>query len=166
MRRKALAALILLGIAAVPAISLAGCGSAQPGPGAKRSAGANPAEHGLSVTPSSGSPTTTFSLRFTALASSGAVGGSRIGYTLSLTGFGGTGCIGARSVPTPAATKGEPVTITLDPAHLGGTWCTGTYTARVVEVETPVCTAGMMCPQFVRVIGTVASATFRVESSS
>jgi hypothetical protein len=168
MTRRALAALILLGLAAVPAVSLAGCATksaqsgqtttSRPGDGAARP---------LSVSPSAGGPTTTFSLRFTAPASAGVTGNSRLGYTLSLIGPRQVGrCIGVRSEPVPAATKGVPLPITLDPAHLGGSWCTGAYTARVVELVGPACAPGTVCPQFVRVVGTVGTATFRVQASS
>jgi len=152
----------------MPAISLASCGtdSGKPGLSASSSSGGGSAKPGLSVTPTAGSPTTTFSLSFTAPASSGVTAHSRLGYTLGLTGPTKAGCIDARSVQVPAVTKGEPVPITLDPAQLGGTWCSGTYTARVVELVTPVCTTGMLCPQFVRLVGTVGTATFRIEPAS
>ncbi len=61
-----------------------------------------------------------------------------------------------------AATKGLPVSVALDPARLGGAWCAGVHTARVIEIETPVCNPGTMCPQYVRVIGTVGVARFTV----
>ena len=60
------------------------------------------------------------------------------------------------------ATAGREVSVTLDPARLGGLWCQGDYTARVLELQTPVCTPGEMCPQFIRVVGVVASGSFRV----
>lgn len=168
MRRNALAALILLGIAAVPAISLAGCATESARTG-RRASSTSSSDQGspkgaLSIDPSAGSPRTTFSLRFTAPASSGVTGTFRLGYTLSVTGPGDPGCIGARSLQVASAIKDVPLPISLDPIRLGGTWCPGTYTARVVEVVSPVCTAGMMCPQFVRVVGTVATVKFRVKA--
>jgi hypothetical protein len=36
----------------------------------------------------------------------------------------------------------------------------------VVEVQGPVCNAGTMCPQYLRVVGTVGETTFRVSSSA
>ena len=68
-----------------------------------------------------------------------------------------------RSVPINAAVKGRPVIVALDPAHLGGRWCTGTHTARVLELQRPRCAAGIMCPQFVRVIAVIGTATFVVK---
>ena len=52
--------------------------------------------------------------------------------------------------------------MTLDPAKVGGRWCRGEFTARVTEVQTPVCSANALCPQYVRVVATVARGTFRV----
>lgn len=167
MRRPALAALILLGVAVVPAVSLAGCATKSATSGQRTSSSPGGGARPLSVSPDAGGPTTTFSLRFTAPATAGVTGASRLGYTLSLTGSRPVaGCIGARSEPVAAATKDVPVPITLDPARLGGTWCSGAYTARVIESVGPACAPGTMCPQFVRVVGTVGTATFRVRASS
>jgi len=106
----------------------------------------------LAVSPQRGGPHTTFTLAFTALASAEPVGGSRIGYTVAVT-DGVTGsCVGTRSMAVSAATKGLPVSVGLDPAKLGGAWCAGVHAARMIEIETPVCNPGTMCPQFVRVI--------------
>ncbi|MGH2869673.1 MAG: hypothetical protein ACRDNK_19165, partial [Solirubrobacteraceae bacterium] len=121
----------------------------------------------LTVTPTHGGRTTRYSLRFVAPASSGPSAGSRLSFTLSLSGGSATGgCIGPRTVAVPAATKGLPVTIALNPAALGGSWCPGTHTARVVEVQGPVCNPGTMCPQYLRVVGTVGETTFTVSSSA
>lgn len=166
MKRDALAAVTLLGIIAVGAVSLAGCGNQASSSDATTRSTTGVASHRLDVTPPTGGPTTTFSMRFTAPASSGFTGRSRLGYTLGLTAPAGSRCIGARSVQVPAAIKGEPVPITLDPSRLGGKWCPGTYTARVVELVAPACAARTMCPQFLRVVGTVATAAFRVEPPS
>lgn len=164
MRGNVLAGLIPVGIAVVLAISLASCGqsSSSASPGGSSNPAPQPTDHGLTVTPSTGGPRTTFSLRFIAPASSQRMAHSKIGFTLGLAGPPGIGCIGSRSVELPAAIKGDPVPITLDPARLGGAWCVGTFKARVLELGTPVCGAGTMCPQFVRVIGTVGKTTFRV----
>jgi hypothetical protein len=187
MGRKASAALIRIGIAAALAISLASCGgSSSSAPGSTTSGGAGstttggagsgttggagsttagqaPA-HGIAVTPPTGHPTTTFSLRFTAPPSTRSEPNSRIGFAVALTAPAGSGCIGARSLGAPGAPQGEPVTVTLDPARLGGRWCPGVHSVRVIETESPVCKAGTMCPQFVRVVRTVGATTFRVTS--
>ena len=126
------------------------------------------ASAGLVVSPAHGRPHTTFTIAFTAPASTephrgrGAGVGARTGYTASVIGGSASGdCAGPRSVAIGAATKGLPVSLALDPARLGA-WCPGVHTARVIEIETPVCNPGTMCPQYVRVIGTVGVARFTV----
>ncbi len=143
------------------AVGLAGCGSAASSSSHSGSGGTGTSARALTVTPDRGGPTTRFSLRFTAPASSGPSGGSRVSFTLSLTGGSGS-CVGPRSVAVPAATKGQAITIALTPASLGGSWCPGTHTARVVEVQGPVCKPGTMCPQYLREVGTVGETTFTV----
>jgi hypothetical protein len=85
-----------------------------------------------------------------------------LGYTLGVLGPSQPGCLAARSAAAPAASAGREVSLTLAPAKLGGLWCQGDYTAKVTEVQTPVCTPDQMCPQFIRVVGTVARGSFRV----
>ncbi len=104
-----------------------------------------------------------FSARFIAPATSATGRRARIGYTLGLAGSGAGSCIAVRSVPITIAVKGRPVLVTLDPARLGGRWCTGAHTARVLELQRPQCAAGIMCPQFVRVIAVIGTATFEVK---
>lgn len=145
--------LALAGIAAIPAFSLAsGDGSS--------------AAPGLTVTPSTGSPTVSLTFVFRAPDRSGSSAGTRIGYGLSVTGPAGTGseagCVAAREVPVPDATKGSEVSVTVDPTDSGGAWCQGTFTARVSEFATPVCALGALCPQLVRLIGIVGSTRFRI----
>jgi hypothetical protein len=65
-------------------------------------------------------------------------------------------------VAVPVTGPGGSVDIPLDPAKLGGRWCPGTFAVRVDEVQRPACSPGMMCPQFIRVIGIVGRTSFRV----
>jgi hypothetical protein len=171
MRRPALAALTRLAVATASVLGLAGCGSATPAQPSASSTSTGSSSTGsstksrLTVLPSTGAPTTTFTLHFNAPASSGKLGQTQLGYTVGLSGPTGAGCLSARSVELPTALKDTPIPVALDPAKLGGTWCAGTHTARVVELETPVCAPGTMCPDYIRVVGTVGTATFRVLSS-
>lgn len=153
------------------ALGLAGCGSAgrsstagPPGTATSPSASvtSSATAGGIMITPHRGSPRSFFAVTFVAPASSEPVGRSRTGYTVSLTGASGAGCVGVRSLSVPAATQGLAVTVQLDPRALGGSWCPGMHTARVIEIETPVCDPGTMCPEYVRVIGTVGEASFTV----
>jgi hypothetical protein len=167
MRRPALAALTRLAVATASVLWLVGCGSATPAqPSASSTSTASSSTQSrLTVSPSTGAPTTTFTLHFKAPASSGKLGHTQLGYTVSLSGPAGAGCLSARSVGLPTALKDTPIPVVLDPAKLGRTWCTGTHTARAVELQTPICSPGTMCPDFIRVVGTVGTVTFRVLGS-
>ncbi len=169
MRRTTLAALVRLAVGTASVLWLVGCGPAAPSqPGASTSstsASGAPTSLRVTVTPSMGAPTTTFTLHFSPPASARDLGHTRLGYTVSLSGPAGAGRPAARLVEVPTAVKDTPTPVALDPAKLGGSWCAGTHTARVVELETPVCSPGTMCPDFIRVVGTVGTATFRVLSS-
>jgi hypothetical protein len=169
MRRPALAGLSRLAVVTASVLWLVGCGSAtsaQPGAGASSTSTASSSiQSRLTVSPSTGAPTTTFTLHFNAPASSGKLGHTQLGYTVSLSGPAGAGCLSARSVGLPTALKDTPILVALDPAKLGGTWCAGTHTARAVELQTPICSPGTMCPDFIRVVGTVGTVTFRVLGS-
>jgi hypothetical protein len=152
---KPLAVLVAAGIATVSAISLAN-GDSGSGP----SAGSG--SRGLTISPSSGGPATAFSLSFTAPDSTGRSGNTSLAYDVAAAGPSGAGCLPTASAGAPPATKGGQVSVTLDPARLGGQWCPGTYTVKVTEIQRPVCLPGTMCPQYIRVVANVATGTFRV----
>lgn len=166
MELKTLAALLVSGIAAGgPAIALSGCGSSSASAGASSSSSTSrtaPAK--LAITPPSGKQATSFTFTFTAPDSAGRRGQSNFGYQLGIQGPAHRGCLAARTAPAPRATAGQPVSVTLDPAELGGVWCEGDYSARVTELQTPVCQPGEMCPQFIRVVRIVATGGFRVSA--
>lgn len=160
MRRQARAALLLLAIAGPSACSGTGAASStHSAPGA-----VGPAPSALVVTPRSGGPATSFTFTFKAPDSSGVMGKTRLGYTLSVIGPARAGCVAARSSSVPSVAKGATVSLGLVPARLGGRWCPGTFRAQVTEVQTPVCAPGTMCPQYIRVVGVVARTTFRVSA--
>jgi hypothetical protein len=138
---------ILTPVVALATIALAGCGAS--------------AKHGLSVTPASPRPTSSLRFRFTAPDSSGRHGQTQTGYTLIITGPQRRGCVGVRSDQLPAVSRGELVTVNVNPAR-DGHWCTGSFMARVQELARPVCAAGTMCPQFVRLIATVGEVRFSI----
>ncbi len=163
MARSALAVVIAVTGASV----LAACGSSSSSSSNSKPASTSPAARSqrVTITPQTGGPSTAFSLQFIAPASSALDAGSTIGYSIGLTGPRATSCIGSRSLPVAAAIKGRPVAVALDPATLGGRWCVGSYAARVIELQRPACAAGTMCPQYVRVVGVVGRASFRVTQS-
>jgi hypothetical protein len=165
MKRTLRSGLIRVAVAPGLALLLGACGTTGTSTSATRThlAARPPA---LSVTPDTGAPTTVFELRFTAPASTGTSGGSRRGFQLGVSGPRRPGCVGASSEALPSATRGASVDVGLDPAKLGGRWCPGTYFVRVDEFQAPACSPGMMCPQFVRVVGIVGRAQFRVVAAA
>src|SRR2546429_9685749 len=121
---KVLAVAVVAGIAAVSGLSL---GSGDDGSGSPKAA----SPIALKVTPARGHPRTAFTFTFTAPQATGAKGHTSTGYSLSVSGpKSQQGCLSSSSAVAAPATKGTPVTVTLDPARLARIWCHGTYTAR------------------------------------
>jgi hypothetical protein len=115
----------------------------------------------LTVTPTSGDQYTKFTFGFTAPDASGRHGTTDSSYALSVSGPHGANCTGAESSTLPAVIQGQRVMVALGPGA-GDRWCAGRYTARVDELERPICTAGQMCPQFVRIVAAVGPVSFRI----
>jgi len=115
------------------------------------------ATQSLSVSPPTPAPTSRVTFTFRAPATAGHHGPSLLAFILTLAGPRHAGCLGPRTAPIPHVVKGTTASV-----QLGGTWCAGAYVARVQEFARPFCKPGQMCPQYVRLIGTVAMAHFRV----
>ncbi|HET9102273.1 MAG TPA: hypothetical protein VFN55_02880 [Solirubrobacteraceae bacterium] len=160
--RIALAVLVALGLAACGTRGTSSTGAAGGSATTGTTSAAPRAGAPVTAAPHTGGPATVFTVRFLAPASTAAVGQTRTAYTVSVTGGGGTGCLGPGSVRAGAATKGQTTSVEVDPARLGSRWCPGTHVVRVVQTAGPVCKAGAMCPQYVRVVGTVGTARFAV----
>jgi hypothetical protein len=150
MKRKALVVVTLAVIAAGAAYSLASGGNGDT---------VAPALVVSSVPVSASSAVT---LRFRAAAASGRQGTLLVDYTLSVAGPVRSGCVGTQSEALPATREGAVLALRIIPDARGRNWCAGTFTARVTETERPFCAPGTMCPQFIRLIGTVARTSFRV----
>jgi hypothetical protein len=161
---KALAVVVVAGIATVSGLALASGDQSSGSPARPGSPPRQGSAAPLTISPASGNSRTAFTFTFEAPATTGREGQTSLGYTLAVTGLPRTrhGCLSARTQEAGPATQGATVTITLDPARLAATWCPGTYTARVTEIQTPVCSSQEMCPQYIRVVGTVATGRFRV----
>jgi hypothetical protein len=112
---------------------------------------------GLSVSPPTPTPTSRVTFAFTAPATAGHRGASLISFILTLAGPRHAGCVGPRTAPILHVVKGATAS-----RQLGGPWCAGSYDARIQEFARPFCKPGQMCAQYVRLIGTVARARFRV----
>ena len=118
------------------------------------------------VTPSAGTPASTFVVSFVSPVRTGVIGSKRFLHRLSAVSATPTkGCLPQVESSVPIARKGQRVRVKLDPFALGGRWCTGRYTGKIVELQTLVCPPGTMCPTYVRMLGTVARFTLVVHAT-
>ncbi len=109
------------------------------------------------VIPAAGTPASAFVVSFVSPTRTGVVGSKRFLDRLSaVSSTSARGCLSQISAAVPVARKGQRVRVRLDPFALGGHWCTGRYTGKIVELQTLVCPPGTMCPAYVRVVGIVA----------
>jgi hypothetical protein len=120
--------------------------------------------HPLGVSPTVGSPQSTMRFSFTSPVGSGpeGQGGTLISSALSVVGPHGSGCVGVHQEALPSEPAGQSVNVAVGPTQLGGSWCPGTYTARVEVLARPKCGQGMMCPQFIRLVAVLGPTTFRI----
>ena len=119
------------------------------------------------VIPAAGTPTSTFVVSFTSPGRTGVIGSKRL--LDQLTAVSATpvkGCLPQVESAVPDAHRGQRVRVRLDPFTLGGHWCTGRYTGKIVELQTLVCPPGAMCPTYVRLLGTVARFTLVVHPAA
>lgn len=112
------------------------------------------------MTPAAGTPSSILHFGFRARQVSGRQASIDVSYTLSVIGRAGAGCVSQHSVPVPVTTANEAVTAALGPAQLGGRWCAEAYVARVDELGRPSCTAGQVCPEFIRLIAAFGPTRF------
>jgi hypothetical protein len=150
---------ILPVLATVLAVAACGSGSTSTthSGSASVSSTTSSATQSLSISPPRPTPTSRVTFTFPAPATAGHHGPSLLSFILTLAGPRHAGCLGPRTAPIPHVVKGTTASV-----QLGGTWCAGTYVARIQEFARPFCKPGQMCPQYVRLIGTVAMARFRV----
>jgi hypothetical protein len=164
MRRRAPAGPVLTAAVGL-ALLLGGCGSHATHTRSSASA-STPAVSGgrLSVAPESGHPTSTIRFTLVAPTPAGRHGQSDVSYALSVVGPQGSGCVAQHSAAVNAIHARQPVTVAVGPRQLGGSWCPGSYTARVSELARPVCGPGQVCPQFIRVMAVFGPIHFRIAS--
>jgi hypothetical protein len=153
MKRMRSVALVVLGIAVVPALSGATGGHRRTG---------TP----ITVKPSNGSPGTRFVVSFRAPDRTGRYGTSERRYELSATGAqGAKGCRSSITMQLPASRAHARVSVTLDPTRHAGRWCAGPFAGQIDEIQQPVCSAGQACPAYVVRLGTVGNFKFHVKST-
>jgi hypothetical protein len=144
----------MLAVAAIPA-----AGAVLPGPGTSTK---------VSVTPGAGSPRTTFRFRFRTPDMTGiGAGWSRVN-TLSVGGPTRAGCVADGTTTLPRSAAGAMVGVSMNPAHLGGRWCVGTFRGEIIESQRIICDPKPVyaCPQLVIAPQVIARFTFRVTRTS
>jgi hypothetical protein len=111
---------------------------------------------GIHVSPASGAPSATFMVSFVVPTQTGVKGSvrTRDQVTASASATAG-GCTGSTLELAPVAARGSLVHVSLRPAR-GEHWCTGTFTGKVLELQTPVCPPRSLCPMYerLRTLGT------------
>jgi hypothetical protein len=120
-----------------------------------------PGSH-LTASPTDGHPTSMVRFTLVAPAASGRHGQAQLSYALSVTGPQGSGCVAQHESAVDVRAAGQPVTVAVGPAQLGGRWCPGGYAARVTELARPVCGPAQVCPQFIRVVAVIGPVRFRI----
>jgi hypothetical protein len=117
---------------------------------------------GLSVSPQVGAPSSVMHFAITPTTQARASHGGEISDSLSVMGPQRAGCVGIHQQALATLPSSGSTTVSLGPPQIGGNWCPGTYTARVLVLERPKCGQGQMCPQFIRVLGTIGPVSFRI----
>jgi hypothetical protein len=116
----------------------------------------------LSVSPTVGSKQSVMRFSFASPAATTTQASTQTSGALSVVGPHQAGCVGVHDEAIPSEPAGHTVDVAVGPAQLGGPWCVGSYTARVEVVQRPKCAAGMMCPQFIRVVAVLGPVMFRI----
>ena len=76
------------------------------------------------------------------------------------------GCVRSVSTGLPASVAGTRVSVTLNPARLGGRrWCKGIWKGTITSTQGPYCPTGQLCPQYLTYRGVVGRFTFRVRAA-
>jgi hypothetical protein len=150
-RLRVFAAPIVVTIAAAV---VAGCGSS--------SSSSTSASGSLAVSPQHPRASSTIAFSFIAPTRAGIDGKVINSFSLSVTGPAGANCKGSDERAGSPTAKGATAQISLGPKQLGANWCVGPYTARVFEIQRPYCKPGVLCAQYVRVVGIVAKTSFSI----
>jgi hypothetical protein len=160
MRAKLAAALIVVGIAALPACSEAS--KVTTSRDARAQAVPKPR---ITMKPSTGRLRTHFVVSFTAPDRTGKLGGSVRRYQVSARTTAHHRCVWTAFASVSARRIGERISAGLVPQG-GGSWCAGTFHGRIIETLQPPCPPLELCPAFIGVIRTVGTFTFRVKADA
>jgi len=114
----------------------------------------------VSVSPAQGRPKSKFTVSFRAPDSAGLEGSLRTLYSVQASGRAGANrCTSRAGAGVASARARSRVRVTLQ-ASRG--WCKGTFHGRIDETQSPICTAHLACPLFVRIVRRIGTFTFRV----
>jgi hypothetical protein len=150
MRTRAVLVAVV-GIAAIPALSSATVAHDRRGP------------H-ITVKPTSGLPGTRFVVSFRTPDRTGRFGMFERRDELSLHGPSqSVGCVSSVSVTLRAAAAHVRLIVRLDPGPLGGSWCVGSYSGQIEEIQRPVCVMGIACPEVAVLLRRLGRFAFQVE---
>jgi len=118
----------------------------------------------VKVSPRTGTAKTHFVVSFSSSARTGSLGVVASHDVLVASGpAAGRGCLHTIDAQIPDSGAGAKVRVVLDPARIGGKWCTGTYRGQVEELQGPECPVGRACPAFVLFRGTIGRFSFQVK---
>lgn len=115
------------------------------------------------VSPPTGLPTATFTISFRTSDRTGVHGSlARRDELMGAVAQHGSGCVPSFDASAPVGAAGTLIRVVLGPGRIGGHWCTGRWSGRIEELETPVCKAGQACPQFIILRGVIGHFAFKV----
>ena len=114
----------------------------------------NGGEVPIRVSPAKGGIHTNFVLRFAIPVATGTTGDLSVSDDVTVSGHGHAGCVGHAELPLRSARAHTAFTVTLNPSHLNGHWCTGRFNGMLVQRQTTICPPGpvqqaIMCPLYV-----------------
>ena len=115
------------------------------------------------VNPPTGLPSTTFTISFHTPDRTGRHGAlARHDELMVAIARHSSGCVSSFDASAPDGAAGALIRVVLGPARIRGHWCTGRWTGRIEELETPVCKEGQACPQFIILRGVIGRFTLTV----
>jgi hypothetical protein len=117
------------------------------------------------VNPPTGLPSTTFTISFRTSDRTGVHGAlARRDELMGAVARHGSGCVSSFDASAPVGAAGTLIRVAMGPARIRGHWCTGRWSGRIEELETPVCKPGQACPQFIILRGVIGHFVFTVTS--
>ena len=117
------------------------------------------------VSPPTGLTSTTFTISFRTSDRTGVHGAlARRDELMGAVARHSSGCVSSFDANAPVGAAGTLIRVVLGPARIRGHWCTGRWSGRIEELETPVCKQGQACPQFIILRGVIGHFAFTVTS--